>query len=661
MNAWEHPVVKDPGIMVVDEYCVNFFASLSKAQIIAQYSDAELADMYACGVRKIDFRLPLLEVVTDAAAGTYTLKAGVAVKLEGFDDIIRRWSLYPGTSGIMAMAHAGGSAGYTTAMSNATNFAACLQTIAAALPLAWANPRVMWAWAVEPNASGKTQAQIGKFNRDLAVALGASFTNRCWMMPTNLYSSVSDLATAVIWSTDGTTFAPPPSNVTARGAMYYPFFLTHLASGEADYVPGQVDSVAPDYPFTDARRLAMRTAVGAATWDNTGTSNPTRLSTDALATVGLGYPDILAYMNAAADFERKYSIPVIIEECGFAWRTGWGENCSQIAWFDDVIAAAETLNMRDRIGFFSKSPIAPSVVNFGVGFTTAVSTIVSVSKGVMRSITRGHLNVSSGEVAQISNSERSDGIAWTPESLSAGKLLAWYDFSLVAGADASAVSSASPRAGTITEAITSSGAARPTIAASIGTMNGMRGLSFTATQYLDSPTISRGIPFDVTMVCDPTINVTAGADRYTSYFDTPTGTTPRLGLGTLQNNGATTKNWFILNSGSVWIDYNVNANSVSWSNPQIAMARFSTTTNAGSIRISGNVIKTGQHTAGTWTKMRFGANLNGTDGLNGYVTDIVITTNLTADEVLRLEWWLAQRAGITLSGNKYSGSTPATL
>jgi len=157
------------------------------------------------------------------------------------------------------------------------------------------------------------------------------------------------------------------------------------------------------------------------------------------------------------------------------------------------------------------------------------------------------------------------------------------------------------------------------------------------------------------MVCDPTINETAGGDRYTSYFDTPTGTTPRLGLGALKNTGSTTKNWFIVNSGSVWIDYNVNANSASWSSPQVAMARFSTTTNAGSIRISGNVIKTGNHTAGTWTKMRFGANLNGTDGLNGYVTDIVITTGLTTEEVYRLEIWLASRAGITLADNPYTG------
>jgi hypothetical protein len=429
-----------------------------------------------------------------------------------------------------------------------------------------------------------------------------------------------------------------PINVIARSAYYgngTDFILTHGRFAD-DYAALRLCPIPFTLPFTQQNHDDMIAWMDGEYTAGTWPGDEARTRADLAGLVGYDRLTVERQIALLAQAQKQHGVPVLLEEVGF------------YALNIDIPARRKFFNWVKRA--CRKYGIKFCV--FSAGTTTAGSIGFGTSAGI-------NTYDSAIRTAQADCKIEFGGgrfvppPAWTPESLGA-KLIAWYDFSQITGTNGDAVSSVSPRAGSSTEAITSSGASRPTIA-TVATMGNVRGLAFSATQYLDSPTISRAIPFDVTMACDPTINVTAGADRYTSYFDTPTGTTPRLGLGTLQNDGATTKNWFILNSGSVWIDYNVNANSTGWSNPQIAMARFSTTTNAGSIRISGNVIKTGTHTAGTWTKMRFGANLNGTDGLNGYVTDIVITTGLTTEEVYRLEIWLANKTGVSLTGNPYTG------
>lgn len=769
-NIWKHPVIAEPGIMVVDEFVCNNFASFSAAQITAQYSDAELLELYERGVRKIDLRLPFRDVVTDADAGTYTLKAGVADKLEAMDDIVQRWHAFPGTSTIFVLAHLAGVNGYIEAMSDADAFATCIGTIVAEMPLSWADPRVMWAWAVEPSATGKTQAQFGKFNYDLAQSLGSDFTDRCWLAPINRFSLLSDLPTAVIWSTDGTNFSPPSSgltsgggnsgpvniaagdsyrfgpftiaqdagwnidttftasgsgsqfrwqvqdsgfnpldtgltsftaggpdsnyadvnaplndagvfyiececfdagvsltgvtltltagvtepagtslpsemNVAARAACYFPFFLTHLNT-ESDYSAALTDTIPPNYPFTEARRAQMEAHAGG--------SYTGRLETDADATVGLGFPEIQAEFNKAADFEAKYRIPVIVEECGFSWRTGWGDNGAQIAWVDDVIAAAETFGLRERIGWFSKSPVSPTVVNFALGFTTAVNTVTSISKGVLRSITKGNINVSSGEVSEMYSAERSDAMAWTPSRLGA-KLLAWYSAEDVVGANGASIDSWPIRDGSWDTPLTSTGSSRPTVSATTAALNDLRAVSFTATQFMSLSGVSQAMPLAVSMAMDPTINTTAGGDRYTHFFDAPSGT--RFAAAALQNSAATTKNYLLVQSGSVWTDYGVTTAESYWQSPQVLTAIFSNTTNQAFTRVNGTVLKTGTHTQATLTTLRVGASSSGGGGLNGQVTDVVVVGGtLTADELLRLEWYIASRAGITLANNKYSGS-----
>jgi len=430
-----------------------------------------------------------------------------------------------------------------------------------------------------------------------------------------------------------------PTNVIARSAYYgegTDFVLTH-GRLSSDYAALHSCPVAFTLPFTQANADAMiswaNSTYGIGSWPG----DEARTRADLAGLVGFDRLRVERQIALIAQAQKQHGVPVLLEEVGFY---------------------ALNIDIEARRLFFNwvKRACRKYGIKFCV-FSSGTTTAGSIGFGTSAGINTYDSAIRTAQAdckIEFGGGRFVPPPAWTPESLGA-KLIAWYDFSQVAGSNGDAVSSVSPRAGTSTEAITSSGASRPTIASAIVTMNSVRGLAFTATQYLDSPTISRAIPFDVTMACDPTINVTAGGDRYTSYFDTPTGTTPRLGLGALQNNGATTKNWFIVNSGSVWIDYNINANSSGWSDPQIAMARFSTTTNAGSIRISGNVIKTGNHTAGTWTKMRFGANLNGTDGLNGYVTDIVITTGLTAEEIYRLEIWLANKTGVSLTSNPYTG------
>lgn len=236
--------------------------------------------------------------------------------------------------------------------------------------------------------------------------------------------------------------------------------------------------------------------------------------------------------------------------------------------------------------------------------------------------------------------------SWTPADLGS-KLVAWYDFTQLTGADGTAFGSVSPRAGTFTQAITSSGASRPTLAnGGIVTGCAQNGLAFTTTQFLDSAAaISITTPFTVAMGCDPTINVAGGADRYTMYFDTPVATaSPRLGLGTLSNSAGSTKNWFLCNgAGGLFIDYTINANWATWSTRQYIVANYINGATGG-IRYNGTAIKTGASTAvAAWTHMRFGANLNGTDGLNGYVFDIVIASNLTAAELAALERWFSTR------------------
>lgn len=787
-NIWKHPVIAEPGVLVVDEYVVNNFATFSAAQITAQYSDAELLELYERGVRKIDLRLPFRDVVEDADAGTYTLKAGVGganSKLDAIDDIILRWHKFPGTSTIMVLAHLAGVNGYIEAMSDAALFAACLNTIVAEMPLSWADPRVMWAWAVEPSATGKTQAQFGKFNYDLAQALGSDFTDRCWLLPINRFSLLSDLPNAVVWSTDGTNFSPPSSgltsgggnsgpvdipegttyrfgpftvpdaadwqitttftasgsgstfrwqildsnldtydnattsftaagpdvasfaaantglsnagvywidcntddagvnltgvtltvdagvtepagtslpsemNVAARAAMYYPFFLGHLASGELDYVDGAIDGNPPNYPYTTGRRDAMRTAVGTTTWDTTPTApNPGRLATDAAATIGLGFPEIVGEFAKARAFEDKYSIPVIIEECGFAWRTGWGDNGAQIAWFDDVIAASEIFGLRERIGWFSKSPTSPTVVNFALGFTRAVNSVTSVSKSVLKSILKGNINVSSGEVSQMYNAERSDAIAWTPASLGTD-LLAWYHGEDLTESDAAAVGTFTARVGW-TNTASSSGASRPTCDAAIASMGNVKGLAFTDTQFLDIDGISRAVPFEVYLSCDPTIDIIGAGDQYTNIINVKSSVTPQYGV-TAWRNGADTVRAYVLTHAGTNVFGTGTAASPAWTDPQVLGLVIATGTGNSSVRLNGATMVTATATSNTITSLRIGANSTGTMGMQGTVSDIVITKALTTDQRLRLEWWLSTRSGATLTGNKYSGSVPAGL
>lgn len=778
-NIWKHPVIAEPGIMVVDEYVVNNFATFSAAQITAQYSDAELLELYERGVRKIDLRLPFRDVVTDADAGTYTLKAGVGganSKLDAIDDIIQRWHKFPGTSTVFVINHLAGVNGYIEFMSDATAAAACIQTIVAEMPLSWVDDRVMWAWAVEPSATGKTQAQFGQFNYDLAQALGSDFTDRCWLLPINRFSLLSDLPNAVIWSTDGTNFSPPSSgltggggnsgpqniadganyvfgpftvapagswtapvtgtvvgsatiqyaildgaqdvvdvssasytneayavdstfygsleagthyiriavsgggnmtgvtvnttgasepggtslpsemNVAARAAMYYPFFLTHLASGEADYVPGAIDAVSPNYPFTEGRRAALAAAVP--TWEDTGTANPQRLRDNALETVGLGFKEIVGEINKAADFENKYSIPVIIEECGFAWRTGWGDNGAQIAWFDDVIAASEIFGLRERIGWFSKSPISPSVVNFALGFTRAVNSVTSVSKSVLKSILKGNINVSSGEVSQMYSAERSDAIGWTPARLGTD-LLAWYHGEDLTESDAAAVGTFTAKAGW-TNTATSSGASRPTCDAAIASMGNVKGLAFTDTQFLDIDGISRAVPFEVYLSCDPTIDIIGAGDQYTNIVDVKSAVTPRYALTAWRNGADTTRAYVLTHAGTTVFGAGTAA-SPAWTSPQVLGLVIATGTGNSSVRLNGETMVTATATSNTITSLRIGSGLNGTGGMQGTVSDIVITKALTTDQRQRLEWWLSTRSGATLTGNKYSGSVPAGL
>lgn len=649
-NAWRHPVFNRKSRHgICDENIVNNILTLSAAQISAEYTDARLTQMIREGVDTLDLKLNTsIMAEDDPNVGIdFSISGANSLRITALADVGIRFRALGGKAVIWTHAHGGLSDFYGALLTSPVDefplsgFVSYIREVRTLMGALADDPGLIQAWAVEA-ATGDPAENFGYFHSKLFLAeegLYTEFPAGTWLMPTQNYSGTTDLAGAVMFKSysDQSEFTRP--NCMFRTAYYgegTDFILTH-GRLSADYAALHSCPVAFTLPFTQANADAMiswaNSTYGIGSWPG----DEARTRTDLAGLVGFDRLTVERQIALIAQAQKQHSVPVLLEEVGFY---------------------ALNIDIPARRKFFNwvKRACRKYGIKFCV-FSSGTTTAGSIGFGTSAGINTYDSAIRTAQAdckIEFGGGRFVPPPLWDPTSLGA-KLIAWFDFSQVAGSNGDPVSSVLPRAGASTEAITSSGASRPTIASAIVTMNSVRGLAFTATQYLDSPTISRAIPFDVTMACDPTINVTAGGDRYTSYFDTPTGTTPRLGLGALQNNGATTKNWFLLNSGSVWIDYNVNANSSGWSNPQIAMARFSTTTNAGSIRISGNVIKTGNHTAATWTKMRFGANLNGTDGLNGYVTDIVITTGLTAEEVYRLEIWLANKTGVSLTGNPYTG------
>jgi len=659
MVARRHPIFKSLRWWawfrcgMCDEHITNNIVTLSTADIAAQYTDARLAQMIREGVDTIVLKLNTsIMAEDDPNVGIdFSISGANSLRITALADVGIRFLALGGKAVVWVYAQ-GGSADFYTALvtcgandeSPMSGFIGYIRAVRALMGSLATDPRLIQAWAVEPRGTGLTNEDYGYFHHRLFVSPGgletSEFPEGTWLMPTQNYSGPTDLATAIMFKGD-TEYTRP--NCMFRSAYYgnsEDFILTHGRLSD-DYFAMHDCPVAIELPFTQANHDAiiawMDNEFGSGGSDYPAPTNETRLRADLAGLVGFDRLRVERQIALLAQAQKQHGVPVLLEEVGF------------YALNIDIPARRKFFNWVKRA--CRKYGIKFCV--FSAGTTTAGSIGFGTSAGI-NTYDSAIRTAQADCKIEISGGRFVPPPAWTPESLGS-KLLAWYDFSLVIGANGAAVSSVFPRAGTWTEAISSSGASRPTIASAIVTMNSVRGLAFTATQYLDSPTISRVIPFDVTMACDPTINVAIGGDRYTSYFDTPTGTSPRLGLGALRNSGGTTQNWFLVNSGSVWIDYNVNANFANCSNPQIAMARFSTTTNAGSIRISGNVIKTGQHTAATWTKIRVGANLNGTDGLNGYVTDVVITTDLTTEEVYRLEIWLANKTGVSLTSNPYTG------
>lgn len=633
-----------------DEHITNNIVTLSTAEISAQYTDARLAQMIREGVDTLDLKLNTsIFAEDDPGVGLdFTLTAGQEAKITALADVGIRFLALGGKGVVWTYAHGGSADFYAALMSSGIDeaplnaFVSYIRAVRTLMGSLATDSRLIQAWCVEPNATGKIAEDYGYFHSKIFLTeegLHTEFPAGTWLLPTDNYSGPTDLATAVMFKSysDQSEFTRP--NCMFRSAYYGngpKFILTH-GRFSADYEALWACPVAFTLPFTQSNADAMiawaDNEYGVGTWPG----DEARTRSDLAGLVGFDRLTVERDIALLAQAQKQHGVPVLLEEVGFY---------------------ALNIDIEARRLFFNwvKRACRKYGIKFCV-FSSGTTTAGSIGFGTSSGINTYDSAIRTAQAdckIEISGGRFVPPPAWTPESLGS-KLLAWYDFSLVTGANGAAVSSVSPRAGTLTEAISSSGASRPTIAASIATMNNVQGLAFSATQYLDSPTISRAIPFDVTIACDPTINVAIGADRYTSYFDTPSGTSPRLGLGALRNSGGTTQNWFLVNSGSVWIDYNVNANFANCSNPQIAMARFSTTTNAGSIRISGNVIKTGQHTAATWTKIRVGANLNGTDGMNGYVTDVVITTDLTTEEVYRLEIWLATKTGVSLTSNPYTG------
>lgn len=654
MSAWNHQLLK-PGVLLCDEYVLNNFTSLTTGQIAAQYTTARLNDMYERGIRKLSFRIPG-SICTDLATYNTTYTAGNAAKISALGAVAAEWlALASDTAAIGVGIHIGGATYHTACVNNTStaraSAAAHLEDVLGDLGVA-GHPRFCAAFGVEENVTGTPADYATKkkeFQEGLIDAIRAIYPNLTFLCSTLNYSNPSDLAGYI-----------PPSreNIIVRSSFYEPFFLTHLQT-ETDYTVGRVDSVAPDYPFTEARRAAMETAAnaaaGAGAWDAAASG---RLATDADNAVGYNLPDMMADFNTIKEFELKWNIPVLVEEIGFAWRDAWGSNGSQIAWFNDVLTCAREHKMEDRIGFFSAGAISPGSVNFGLGATANVSTIVSVSKSALSSITGGRINVSSGEVSEMYNAERSDAIAWTPASLGTD-LLAWYHGEDLTESDAAAVGTFTARVGW-TNTASSSGASRPTCDAAIASMGNVKGLAFTDTQFLDIDGISRAVPFEVYLSCDPTIDIIGAGDQYTNIIDVKSAVTPRYALTAWRNSADTTRAYVITHAGTNVFGTGTAA-SPAWTDPQVLGLVIATGTGNSSVRLNGATMVTATATSNTITSLRIGAGSTGSTGLNGTVSDIVITKALTTDQRLRLEWWLSTRSGATLTGNKYSGSTPAGL
>jgi len=648
MNARRHPIL-GPGVLMVEEVIHNNFSSLSASQISAQFTSARLRELHRMGVRKLDFRLPFTSIVTQtdftAASWNYTFKAGVSAKIAAIGAIMAEWLSMKGTSCVFVFAHTAGSTAYGKLAASAYNaaplsgFAGYMDAVRAALGSVSDNPRIVWAPWVESFYTGVTAADNAGLHYKLFQVPGANaqptFSRYTWLLPCWSWAGIENLDGSWHFH-DGTRgyFAP---NVITRCSMYHPFFLTHLQS-ETDYSAAAIDSIGPDYPFTEARRSAMATAVGGS-W--TG-----RIATDALAAVGKGKSYITSMLNKANEFERKTNVPVLIEECGFAWRDAWGSNGPQIAWFQDVYTAAKDLKLLNKIGWFSLGAISPSVVNFSLGATDQTNAFVSKSKGALRVVTGGKVNVSAGEVSAITSGENSGRMKWTPASLGS-KLVAWFDFTQVQGSNGTAVSSVAARAGTGGLTATSSGGARPTISTSISGMGNARGLSFTTTQYLDVSGFNLATSGGVTLVAVAKTTPVETNNAQTYILDAGTGT--RFILSNFYQ--TTPAKLVIANAGS-----SATGNITSyWGLASLNIARYHTT--GAYVRVNGVQVSTASTGAATLTNLRIGANNGGTSGFGGSMTHVlVISGTLTTDEIERLEWWLASTSGITVT-NKYTGST----
>lgn len=436
-----------------------------------------------------------------------------------------------------------------------------------------------------------------------------------------------------------------PKNCIVRCAYYgygTDFILTHF-DFSSEFEAMQSTRVPVALPFTQANCDAIIADLddlfGAGFWPG----DEARQRTGLAGLVGFDYNRVYRDLSRIKHFERKYGIPVLLEEFGMVVANPIHLPARRTL-FNWITTACRRLKIKAN-AFSAGKFSSATVVNFG----NAAGIVNSDSaKREMQMQTK--VFTSGGRVIPPA--------VWTPADLGA-KLLAWYDFSQVTGSNGATVSTLSPRAGSITTPLTSSGASMPTVAATIATMNNTRGIALTATQYMSLSGISQAMPLSMFIAMDPTINTTAGGDRYTHFTDAPSGT--RFTTGAFNTNAGDTKNYFLVQSGSVWIDYGVATAAAFWNSPQVFNATWSATTNYGKIRVNGVDLKTGTHTQATLTSLRVGASNSGADGLNGYLTDVILTTALTADERDRLEVWLANKTGVTLTGNPYQdgGVTPS--